>query len=269
MADKHLTKKAVMEPAGDYWKNWFDEQARRTASDFVLNRGTTVRLDALERQAQSQFLAAVNPKPDDVILDAGCGSGRNISLLCPLVKEIVGLDFSREMLHRAQERVQDEKLASARLVSGSVTELQFGDRVFDKVVCTSVLQYLDEAQCALAIREMIRVCKPGGTLVLHVKNGTSLYALSLRWLRLVQRLLGRSVKPEYYRSRKWHLRTIENSGAKVVDYDAFGIFTFVPLPRWAVQRLLQMELRFVKGNALKRFGVNFKLTIRVSESAGC
>jgi ubiquinone/menaquinone biosynthesis C-methylase UbiE len=258
-----------MEPSTEFWRNWFDERAQKTDSDFVLNRGTSLRLEPLENRAQRQFLDAVDPKPTDVVLDAGCGSGRNISLLSPLVKEIVGLDFSAQMLRRAVERAQIEKLANVQFVSGSVTELKFADHSFDKVVCASVLQYLDDAQCALAIRELIRVCKPGGTLVLHVKNGTSLYALSLRLLRLTQRLLGMPMMPEYYRSRRWHLRTIENSGARLLDFDAFGIFTFVPLPRWAVQRLLQLELRIAKGKAFKQFGVNFKLTLRVNEIVGC
>jgi ubiquinone/menaquinone biosynthesis C-methylase UbiE len=253
-----------MKPTNDYWRNWFDERAKKASSDFVLNRGTTLRLEALEKRAQIQFLNAIDPKPIDVVLDAGCGSGRNISLLSPLVKEIIGLDFSKEMLRHAQERIQNEKLTNVKLISGSVTELKFDHNVFDKLVCASVLQYLDDAQCALAIQEMIRVCKPGGTLVLHVKNGTSLYALSLRLTRMFQRMLGKPVMPEYYRPRSWHLRTIKNCGAEVVDFDAFGIFTFTPLPRWFVQQLLQLELLLVKGNALKRFGVNFKLTVRVN-----
>jgi len=253
-----------MKPVSNYWKNWFDERARKASSDFVLNRGTTLRLEALERKSQQQFLDAVNPKPTDVVLDAGCGSGRNIALLSPLVKQIIGLDFSTEMLQRALERVQEGKLANVQLQPGSVTELKYGDQVFDKVVCASVLQYLDDAECALAIHQMIRVCKPGGTLVLHVKNGTSLYAVSLRLVRLLQRLLGKQAMPEYYRSRAWHYQTIENGSAKVVDFDSFGIFTFVPLPRWAVQRLLQLEMVLLKGKAFKRFGVNFKLTVRTN-----
>jgi ubiquinone/menaquinone biosynthesis C-methylase UbiE len=254
----------AMKTSSDYWKEWFDERAKTASSDFVLNRGTTLRLEALEHKAQLQFLQAVDPKPTDVVLDAGCGSGRNISFLSPLVKEIVGVDFSKQMLQRALERAQNEKLANVQLISGSVTELKFDDHVFDKIVCASVLQYLDDEQCALAIREMVRVCKPGGTLVLHVKNGTSLYALSLRLVRVFQRMLGKKSMPEYYRPRSWHLRTIESSGAKVVDFDSFGIFTFVPLPRWAVQQLLQLEMALLKGKALKQFGVNFKLTVRLN-----
>lgn len=254
-----------MKTTTDYWKNWFDERAKHATSDYILNRGTTLRLNELEARAHKQFLEAVNPQPADAVLDAGCGSGRNISILSSLVKRIVGIDFSQEMLAKAAERVVNEKLTNVKLVAGSVTELEFPDDAFDKVVCASVLQYLDDGDCEAAFREMVRVCKNHGTIVLHVKNGTSLYAFSLKLMRFVFRLVGKEVMPEHYRSRAWHEQTLRKCGAVVTDYDAFGIFTFVPLTGWAVQRLLQWEMKLVKGKWLKRFGVNFKITARVEK----
>ena len=250
----------------EYWKQWFDERARNASSDYVLNRGTTLRLDELETRSLEQFLQSVAPKSSDVVLDAGCGSGRNLSILSSRVKEIIGLDFSEEMLERARERVHSEDLANVSLTRGTVTDMKFPDARFDKVVCASVLQYLDTADCETSFREMIRVCKPSGTLVLHVKNGTSLYALSLSLLRVVSRLIGKEVMPEHYRSRQWHFTTLRKCGAAVIDYDSFGIFTFVPMPGALVRRVLQMEMRFLKGKWLKRFGVNLQITARAGNA---
>ncbi len=254
-----------MKTTTEYWKNWFNERAKNATSDYILNRGTTLRLNELETRSHQQFLEAVDPKPTDVVLDAGCGSGRNISTLSASVKSIVGVDFSNEMLAKAAERVAAEKLTNVKMIAGSVTELEFADDTFDKAVCASVLQYLDDGDCEAAFREMVRVCKNHGTMVLHVKNGTSLYAVSLKFLRMIFRLVGKEVMPEHYRSRAWHEKTLLKCGAVVADYDAFGIFTFVPLPGWAVQRLLQWELKLVKGKWLKKFGVNYKITARIEK----
>jgi ubiquinone/menaquinone biosynthesis C-methylase UbiE len=156
---------------GDYWKQWWNHQASASASDYSLNRGTTLRLEEIERASLRQFIKAVDPQPDDVVLDAGCGSGRNISTLSPLVKQAVGIDYSEQMLKRARSNIAQEKLSNVMLMTGDITELPFSADAFDKVVCASVLQYLDDAQCAAALREMVRVCKPGGRLILHIKNG--------------------------------------------------------------------------------------------------
>lgn len=255
-----------MQPENEFWKNWWNERARDCGSDFSLNRATALRLEVLEQRAVRQFIEAVNPQPDDVILDAGCGSGRNISLLGPLVKEVVGIDYSDEMLQRAGKMVSNERLSNVKLIPGDVTRLPFGSDTFDKVVCASVLQYLEDEDCAIALREMVRICKPGGRLIIHAKNGTSLYGLSLKWLRPVAGFIGRQMKPEHYRSRSWHETTLEREGGIQVDYDGFGILTFVPLPQWAVAFLLQCEMRLAVPKLLKKYAVNYKMTIQVDKS---
>jgi len=249
----------------EYWKEWFDERAKNANSDYVLNRGTTLRLDKLEARSAKQFIEAVAPTQTDIILDAGCGSGRNLSIFSSRVKRIVGLDFSERMLDRARQRVADEKLSNVCLTQGSVAALDFPNNHFDKVICASVLQYLDVKDCELALREMVRVCRPGGTLVLHIKNGTSLYALSLRLAKTCLRLAGREPKPEQYRSLRWHTSVLEGCGATMVDYDSFGIFTFVPMSTALVRRILKLEIDFLKGKRWKRFGVNFQMTVRVGK----
>ncbi len=251
----------------DYWKGWFDDRAKNASSDYVLNRGTTIRLTELEQRAEQQFLGAVDPKPSDIVLDAGCGSGRNISLLSERVKEIVAFDFSEEMLHRARARIDEEKLGNVKLVLGSVTELPFPDATFDKVVCTSVLQYLEDDDCRNAFREMFRVCRHQGVVVVHIKNGTSLYGLSKFFANGLSRLIRRRVVPEYYRSRSWHESVIKTFGGSVTDFDSFGIFTCVRMPRAIVQRVLQAETKLIRAKWLRKFGVNYKLTIKVAKAS--
>lgn len=101
-------------------------------------------------------------------------------------------------------------------------------------------------------------------MVLHIKNGTSLYGLSIKLAKAVARCLGRKVKPENYRSRRWHQRAIERCGGRIADFDSFGILTFVPLPPGIVRRLLTIELKLLKGNHLRKYGVNFQATIALT-----
>lgn len=249
-----------------FWKTWWDERAKRSNSDREVDRGTLGQLPSVEKRADQQFLIAVNPQASDVVLDAGCGTGVNCCKLSPFVKAIVAMDFSEEMLNRAKKRLTIAEIPNVKLVLGNVMKMEFLSDSFDKVVCTSVLQYLNHDECVAALRDMVRVCKHGGTLVIHAKNRTSLYGLSLILLKPLARLLGRNVTPDYYRPRHWYERNIVACGGSIVEYDSFGIFTFVPLPRSIVRQVLEAEAKLIRSKWLTRFGVNYKMTVRVNKN---
>ena len=254
-----------MKDTTEFWKNWFDDRAKHTTSDFVLNRGTTLRLAELERQAERQLIESVAPGANDIVLDAGCGSGRNISLLAPLVRQVVALDFSKEMLVRLQTRLSGESLSNVTLEQGSVCKINHPDNSFDKVLCISVLQYLDENGCRAAFREMCRVCRNNGRVVVHIKNGSSLYGISKRFANAILVLFGREGLPEYYRSRRLHETMIAEAGGRILHAESFGVFTFVGLPRPLVRVALAIERRLQRLTWIRRLGVNYKLTIQVAK----
>ena len=58
---------------------------------------------------------------------------------------------------------------------------------------------------------------------------------------------------------------LQREGGIRVDYDGFGILTFVPLPQWIVAALLRCEMRFGVPKFLKKYAVNYKMTVRVDK----
>ena len=82
---------------------------------------------------------------------------------------------------------------------------------------------------------------------------------------MIARVLRRRTSPDYYRSRTWYEEVISRAGGQIVDYDSRGILTFVPLPTAVVRRLLQLEGKWIKRKGLKKFGVNYKMTVRVEK----
>jgi malonyl-CoA O-methyltransferase len=104
-----------------------------------------------------------------VVLDAGCGSGRYmLHALRRGAARVIGVDLSPEMLQRAGAELgvlQPAANAGAEveLVQGSLTALPVPDALADLTVCGLVLGHLENLEQSLA--ELHRVTRPGGTLL--------------------------------------------------------------------------------------------------------
>lgn len=250
------------------WKAYWDDHAKGAGTDFDVDRGAGIaRVQALEDRVIRQFVEAVDPQPSDRLLDAGCGTGVNCSRFHAAVREIVAMDFSEEMIRRAEKRIALENIKNVRLLVGSVTKLEFPDDAFDKVICASVLQYLDDDECEAAFREMIRVCRHGGRIVIHAKNRSSLYGASLRLWRFMAKILRRRTKADHYRPRRWYREHLSRAGGRVVDWDSFGIFTLVRMPNAVVRLLLKLEASLPRPGFIKGLGVNCQITVKVDKGA--
>src|SRR5215471_3504172 len=101
------------------------------------------------------------------ILDVGCGGGRTVSKLAAIAAlgRVYGIDYSEESVavtKRTNARWID--LGRVEVRQGSVSELPFSDRTFDLV--TAVETHFWWPNLLAGIREILRVLKPDGTLIL-------------------------------------------------------------------------------------------------------
>ena len=111
--------------------------------------------------ATIQNLNAVEVKPEDYVLDAGCGSGLTACYLAKTVGcKIIGIDINSDMIEKA--RVRAEKEGVAHLVEfcvSDVYDLPFNENHFDLVIAESIAVFLDKEK---VYREFYRVLKPEG-----------------------------------------------------------------------------------------------------------
>jgi ubiquinone/menaquinone biosynthesis C-methylase UbiE len=123
------------------------------------------------------------------ILDAGVGTGRNMPFYPP-GGEVVGIDLSPQMLTQARKRKARLGIA-VELREVDVLTTDFPDGRFDFVIATFLFCVLDETDQQLALRELRRICKPGGEIRLleytYSANPVKRFVMRLwaPWVRLI------------------------------------------------------------------------------------
>jgi ubiquinone/menaquinone biosynthesis C-methylase UbiE len=116
-----------------------------------------------------------------VALDVGCGTGELASRLASRQWQVFGLDLCEPMLHQALAKLngegipaagqevqspfpEDRKRVQPLLIAGDSEHLPFADRSFDLVTCANSFHHYPHQEAV--VREMFRVLRPGGRLLL-------------------------------------------------------------------------------------------------------
>lgn len=129
--------------------------------------------EPLYDRAVHDMLAAMEVKPGATVLDAGCGPGVHSIRIAREGHRVCAVDISEQMLAHARERIAAAGLTDqVELKREDLTELSFADESFRHVFSWGVIIHIRDVE--LALNELARVVRPGGTLGLYVINRTAL-----------------------------------------------------------------------------------------------
>ncbi len=144
----------------------FDEWPEAYDRWFATPIGSLVR-----RYEAELILDLLKPKKGDFILDAGCGTGVFTLDILSSGSKVIGLDISLPMLIHAGKKLKGFPF---QMGAADMVHLPFSESLFDKVVSITALEFIRDAKTA--VKELFRVTRSGGTVVVATLNSLSPWA---------------------------------------------------------------------------------------------
>jgi len=154
------------------------------------------------------------------LLDIGCGTGQLLEELASLYLreklELTGIDGSRKMIEIAQKK----KISGISFLTGDVHNLPFSEHSFQFITCChSFPYYRDQAG---ALKEMARILKPGGSLLLIQAAENSFYDKLI--MKMVKCTTGKAVYPSDTAVRA----LVKRSGLVLEAQKKLAVASFMP-----------------------------------------
>jgi phosphatidylethanolamine/phosphatidyl-N-methylethanolamine N-methyltransferase len=133
------------------------------------------------KQSRESAVRGLPIKPGCRVLEVGVGTGEALPLY-PAHCNVLGIDLSDGMLEHARRRVEQYQLSHLTLQRMDAGNMQLADDSFDIVMAAYVVTAVPDYR--KVVDEMIRVCKPGGRIVMlnHFSNGNKVIAAVEKWI---------------------------------------------------------------------------------------
>ncbi len=181
---------------------FYGERYVEWALSVYATRGSSERkLNAIEKE--------LNLKPDDILLDLGCGPGVLLKRFAPCVKKIIGIDYAPACITSSKKLLEQERYHNFALHSCDFEKekLPLMDNSIPKILFVDVIEHLrDEKQ---VLKEIHRVLKPGGIVIITtLPNKNSVFYLFYELLKRFK------IKPQNLMDEADHVKLYSVSSLK-------------------------------------------------------
>lgn len=170
-----------MKATVEIWRRVYD---RAAGSDSWLGAHRWGYDEEVGRQTLRDIAAKLGVARHHHVLEVGCGSGVVLDSLLVPGQRAVGVEPSQRLLRRAAAFGVD--VERIRFVAADAARLPLADERFDRVLCYSVFQcFPDRAYAEQAFLELLRVCRPGGVVLVGDVFAQSHHALRESFARML------------------------------------------------------------------------------------
>src|SRR6186997_202242 len=128
-------------------------------------KGDFTRIAETMRESGTAFVQTLGIKKGMKVLDLGCGDGTTALPEARRGADVLGVDIAANLVAAARQRAEAEGLSNCRFQEGDASNLEgLADRTFDLVV--SIFGAMFAPKPFDVAKEMVRVTKPGGRIVM-------------------------------------------------------------------------------------------------------
>ncbi len=164
----------------------------------------------------SEFLGLENLQGKK-LLDAGCGTGWFSKKATELGAHVTAMDLSPTLV-----QITKDKVPSVNAIVGSVLEISFPDNYFDYVISSEVIEHTPNPK--LAVKEMLRVLRPGGKICLTTPNKTTWYfSLIIAEKFKIRKYQGLENWSYFYDFKKFLI----SNDLQIISYKGIHLFPFI------------------------------------------
>ncbi len=166
------------------------------------------------RNCRLRVLSFLPPNGGDKLVDAGCGPIQYPEYLefSKSFKKRICVDFSKEALQQAEKKIGDK----GEYICSTLEQIPLPDNTADAVVCMHTIYHIEKSKQESAVKELLRIAKPGAPVLIVYSNPTDL----LRRLKEFAYQLGLKKRPPnngndelyfYAHPNSWWSETFQNS----------------------------------------------------------
>jgi len=128
-------------------------------------------LDGWLNSADAELAPGLPVIAADTVIDVGCGDGAYIHFCARMGAEVIFIDRDEAALERTTAKIAASPARSFRPIHSDCDPIPLADNLGDLVICTEVLEHVPDP--LLFLRELIRVTRPGGSLLITVPDSRS------------------------------------------------------------------------------------------------
>ena len=227
--------------------------ALRGEPSYVWRAGQRRRLDMIVRAAGDRL--------GGLVLENGCGVGMYVEKLTGLGSDVIGLEYDLE-------RAAEARIRSYKIINAAGEFIPLPSSTFDLILSHEVIEHVQDDRAA--IREMIRVIKPGGRIVIFCPNrGYPYETHGIFWkgkyyfgnklfVNYLPRVLRDKLAPHvrvYSRSDMQNL--FDGLNVKFIERTViFGAYDNIIARFGSLGKILRTVLQFLEATPLKGLGLS-------------
>jgi ubiquinone/menaquinone biosynthesis C-methylase UbiE len=217
-------------PDGDFDLDWDDKH--------VVPQVVFPDLQFFFDRLSEATLDAVNPQSGEMVLDVGCGRANDAMDLARRGGSCLGLEPSETMICHAKREIAKDGTGVA-LLRGIGEDMPLKSHSFDKVVCKGALDHFPTPE--RAVKEMARVVKPGGTVIITVANldclgfrlGRTFFVRFRKLLRREESIYEKIWQTPFDHTFRFDYKTLNKMVRQHMKVDeSIGISLFFASPWW-------------------------------------